>query len=174
MQKQQASKIFYFSENSIYESNSSESASAHNPQKNPNFNAPAPTKGILKKCNSNPNLNNINNENSRIGTTQSVFGLKTKNLETYLMNTKSENIKRIMELPKETLDESIFGNDIWTQEQQNWIDQQPQINRKSSFNNGNQVIAFYFTFVKMSQFMNIFIFNDAVDFIIILKIKLNY
>ena len=41
-----------------YES-SSEASNANNPVKRPNFEAPAPAKGILKKSNSNPQLTKI-------------------------------------------------------------------------------------------------------------------
>ncbi|QQP56528.1 Uncharacterized protein FKW44_001216, partial [Caligus rogercresseyi] len=68
-------------------SNSSDAASAHNPHKIPNFDAPAPTKGILKKSSSNPQLSKRLAEDDddfddrrSIMTTKTDIGLLSANL----------------------------------------------------------------------------------------------
>ena len=63
-----------------YES-SSETSSINNPLRKPNFDAPAPSKGILKKSNSNPQLTKLEQEERSGMAAQSELGMITKTLQ---------------------------------------------------------------------------------------------
>ena len=113
-----------------YES-SSETSSINNPLRKPNFDAPAPSKGILKKSNSNPQLTKLEQEERSSMAAQSEFGMITKTLQKHLAPTgpgKVIDIKKYLDqtrhnpnlLNSKTTNGQDSG-DIWQSEKANWI-----------------------------------------------------
>ncbi|XP_040575747.1 uncharacterized protein [Lepeophtheirus salmonis] len=123
----------------IYESNSSDAASAHNPHKKPNFDAPAPTKGILKKSCSNPQLSKIINDDDfddirSVMTTKTDIGHLSAKLNQQLGHFGPSKVVDINKYLAQTQtnpniqqsDRDFTGSseDIWQTERNAWIQNQ--------------------------------------------------
>ena len=116
-----------------YES-SSETSSINNPLRKPNFDAPAPAKGILKKSNSNPQLTKLEQDEKSGGhSAKSEFGMITKTLQKHLAPNngpgKVIDIKKYLDQTRHNpkLVQNLNGNngidsgDIWQNEKANWM-----------------------------------------------------
>ena len=97
---------------------SSESASAHNPMRRPNIEAPAPAKGILKKVASNPSLAKLDGMSEASGAISEV-GYITNKLTQRLKARGQHNVLDPPDTP---------GSDsIWQQEKENWLRQKQEL-----------------------------------------------
>ena len=112
-----------------YES-SSETSSINNPLRKPNFDAPAPSKGILKKSNSNPQLTKLEQEERGGGLAQSELGMITKTLQKHLTPSgpgKVIDIKKYLDQTRHNPNligpktNGIDSGDIWQNEKANWM-----------------------------------------------------
>ena len=93
---------------------SSETSSIHNnPLRKPNFDAPAPAKGILKKSNSNPHLTKLEQEVKASNSKQSVGPPgRVVDIKKYLAQTQNN---------PHLSQNKAFSNDIWQQEKHQWM-----------------------------------------------------
>ena len=109
-----------------YES-SSETSSINNPLRKPNFDAPAPAKGILKKSSSNPQLTKLEQEERGGPGAQSEFGMITKTLQRHLAPKgpgKVIDIKKYLDQTRHSPSVTSNGadnGDIWHNEKSNWM-----------------------------------------------------
>ena len=109
-----------------YES-SSETSSINNPLRKPNFDAPAPAKGILKKSSSNPQLTKLEQEERGGVNAQSEFGMITKTLQKHLAPKgpgKVIDIKKYLDQTRHSpsvTSNGIDSGDIWQNEKSNWM-----------------------------------------------------
>ena len=103
-----------------YES-SSETSSVANPMRQPNFDAPAPTKGILKKASSNPQLTKLELEDKKAA--RSEMGVATKTLDRHFGPGKVIDIKKYLAQNNQQLFAPASGSsgDIWQNEKADWV-----------------------------------------------------
>lgn len=94
---------------SMESESSSETSSVRNIRK-PNFDAPAPAKGILKKSNSNPQLTKIEMESQKPKSAPHGPPGKVVDIKKYLAQTRNNPAIN-----------DFSGSDIWLQEKANWM-----------------------------------------------------
>lgn len=102
---------------------SSESASAHNPMKRPNIDAPAPAKGILKKVASNPSLAKLDGMSEASGVISEV-GYITNKLTQRL---KARGQHDVLDSPDMKRRADTSSDDIWQHEKENWLRQKEEL-----------------------------------------------
>ena len=113
--------------NSRHYESSSETSSINNPLRKPNFDAPAPAKGILKKSSSNPQLTKLELEERGGVAAQSEFGMITKTLQRHLAPKgpgKVIDIKKYLDQTRHSpsvASNGVDNGDIWHNEKSNWI-----------------------------------------------------
>jgi len=102
---------------------SSESASAHNPMKRPNIDAPAPAKGILKKVASNPSLAKLDGMSEVSGAISEV-GYITNKLTQRLKARGQHDVLDSPDIKRRT---DTSSDDIWQHEKENWLRQKEEL-----------------------------------------------
>merc|ERR1719347_1869281 len=113
---------------------SSESASAHNPMKRPNIDAPAPAKGILKKVASNPSLAKLDGMSEASGVISEV-GYITNKLTQRLKARGQHDVLDSPDIKRRT---DTSSDDIWQHEKENWLRQKEELKAWAKAQGQNQ------------------------------------